>query len=268
MTPAQKARIPPAVIDYLLAKGVFERPTNRRANRWKRVTPPPENVVQTRIDERFFHEIPSYRLNKVHMVGEFLQLLMDIEVKCVDGARKTISILVDTGAEANLVRKGLLVDSLMQIAREPLTFVTANGQPLEGGKNRTRFTLFFEQVVDGQTLPQNRSFQAEFYEAQIGVDAILSFPWMAQHKIGVFPHHQALALEEPVFTLLFGARNGSSRRNQSGKNKHRKIQRRGRWVHKKYTKSKPQMNNGNNAFCPSRNSIWNCQPKGSIPQKN
>lgn len=121
---------------------------------------------------------------------------------------------MDTGAEANLVRKGLLSDALMQNAREPLSFVTANGKPLEGGKKTANFTLFFEQVVNGQTLPQNRSFQAEFYEAVIGVDAILSFPWMAQHKVGVFPHHQALALEEPVFTLLFGLRNEGSRGSQ------------------------------------------------------
>ena len=155
---------------------------------------------------------------------------MEVSVISSDGTRKSISILVDTGAEANLVRKGLLSDSLMRNAREPLSFVTASGQPLEGGKRTAKLTLFFEQVVSGQTLPQNRSFQAEFYEAEIGVDAILSFPWMAQHKIGVFPHHQALALEEPVFTLLFGLRNESSHRSQGTRRKHRAVRR--KWVQK------------------------------------
>ena len=172
------------MIDYLL--GASERPKNRRANVWKQVTPPTNNALDAQLAERFFHEIPSYQMNKVRKVGEHLQFLMEVSLISSESTRKSISILVDTGAEANLVRKGLLSDSLMRNAREPLSFVTASGQPLEGGKRTAKLTLFFEQVVSGQTLPQNRSFQAEFYEAEIGVDAILSFPWMAQHKIGVF----------------------------------------------------------------------------------
>jgi len=38
------------------------------------------------------------------------------------------------------------------------------------------------------------------------VDAILSYPWMVQMKIGVFPHKRALAIDLPKFTLLFGLR--------------------------------------------------------------
>ena len=96
------------------------------------VTPPPHEVVRTHLHERFLHEIPSYKMNKVHKVGEDLQLLMNIQVRTNDGTRKSVSVLVDTGAEANLVRGGLFNDSLMRNAREPLSFVTANGQPLEG----------------------------------------------------------------------------------------------------------------------------------------
>ena len=229
-TPASKARIPPHVIDYLLGKGVCEKPRNRRANVWKQVSPPPNHTGSIPIDQRFFHEIPSYQLNKVRKVGEHLQLLMKVSVLFSNGTRKIMSVLVDTGAEANLVRKGFLDDFFLRNAREPLSFVTANGQPLEGGKRTAKFTMFFDQVVDGRTLPQTRSFEAEFYEAVISVDAILSFPWMADHKIGVFPHHQALALEEPVFTLLFGLRNEGSRERQGGRRKHRGVRR--RWVQK------------------------------------
>ena len=45
---------------------------------------------------------------------------------------------------------------------------------------------------------------AVFYEAEIHVDAILSYPWMVEHKIAVFPHKRALALDLPVLTLLYG----------------------------------------------------------------
>ena len=53
------------------------------------------------------------------------------------------------------------------------------------------------------------NFGAIFYEADIQVDAILSFPWMAEHKIAVFPHKRALAIDHPVLTLLFGLSEGT-----------------------------------------------------------
>ena len=48
------------------------------------------------------------------------------------------------------------------------------------------------------------SFPALCYEADISVDLILSFPWMEKNKIGVFPHHRALVVDEPKLLLLFG----------------------------------------------------------------
>ena len=138
-----KARIPPDVVNYLLQTGVSEVQKNRRRRRWKQVTPPERNVVCMQLEQRFFHEIPSYQLNKVRTVGDHLQLLMKIRVLLSKGAEKDLSVLVDTGAEAKLIKKGFLNDSLMRTAREPLSFVTASGQPLEGGqKNRKAHTLF------------------------------------------------------------------------------------------------------------------------------
>jgi hypothetical protein len=158
-----------------------------------------------------------------------LQLLLKVPVTQENGAKRTISVLVDTGAEANLIRKGFLDDSLLKNTAEPLSFVTASGQPLDGGKRTGKLTLHFQPEVDGQRLSENRHFPAEFYEAEISVDAIVGHPWMAHHKIGVFPHHQALALEEPQFTHLFGAENrGSSRKNKGRNRRVRNAQ--GRWM--------------------------------------
>ena len=50
-----------------------------------------------------------------------------------------------------------------------------------------------------------------FYEADIKVDAIPSFPWMAKNEIAVFPHLRAMALEKPQLTLLLGVPLGKSR---------------------------------------------------------
>ena len=116
-TPTQKGRIPPGVIDYLLGKGVSERPKNHHANVWKRVTPPPTESNRVELDPRFLHKIPLYRTNKIRKVCEHLQLLLKINVNPANLAWKTIFILV--GGEANLVRKGLVSESLMENAGDP-----------------------------------------------------------------------------------------------------------------------------------------------------
>ena len=64
------------------------------------------------------------------------------------------------------------------------------------------------QRVNGKYLPDLLRKTSMFYEADIRVDAILSFPWMSKNKIGVFPHLRAMALEKPQFTLLMGAPSG------------------------------------------------------------
>ena len=68
----------------------------------------------------------------------------------------------------------------------------------------TNLGLKFRQVEDGHTLPESLHFDVNFYEADICVDAILSYPWMVQAKVGVFPHYNALAIDKPRFTLLYG----------------------------------------------------------------
>ena len=62
----------------------------------------------------------------------------------------------------------------------------------------------FVPEVGGRRQPNFLEFGATFYEADIKVDAILSYPWMVQEKMGVFPHKSALAVEMPNLTLLFG----------------------------------------------------------------
>jgi hypothetical protein len=47
-------------------------------------------------------------------------------------------------------------------------------------------------------------FDVTFWEAEIEVDAILSHPWLFENKNGFFPHHKALAVDSPRFTLLYG----------------------------------------------------------------
>ena len=51
----------------------------------------------------------------------------------VNGTKRRARALIDTGAEANLVRRGWLSDEELRPARHPLTLITADGTQMAGG---------------------------------------------------------------------------------------------------------------------------------------
>ena len=81
-----------------------------------------------------------------------------------------------------------------------------------GGERIIECILGFEAMTNGVSHVEQMKFGAVFYEADIHVDAILSFPWMVEHKIAVFPHKRALAIDFPVLTLLFGLPDSTQRK--------------------------------------------------------
>ena len=94
--------------------------------------------------------------------------------------------------------------------------------------------MAFKQVINGQPFSPLKWFSGEFYEADIKTDAILSFPWMAENQVGIFPHHRALAMDTPCFTLLYGLAKNAKRKNPSppgwsggGRGGHRRHKKKG-----------------------------------------
>ena len=75
---------------------------------------------------------------------------------------------------------------------------------MEGGTRDVELTLGFRRVMRGELLSDLDYRAASFYEADIRVDAIISYPWLEKNGIGIFSHLKALAVLEPEFTLLFG----------------------------------------------------------------
>ena len=88
-------------------------------------------------------------------------------------------------------------------AEEPLCFLAANEGRILGGTHASTPPSIFLQEVDGEFLPDPLTRKVIFYEADIKLDAIISYPLLRKNKIGIFPHHNALAMDSPVFTLLF-----------------------------------------------------------------
>ena len=65
-------------------------------------------------------------------------MLMDVYAKLPSGRGQVLHILIDTGAEANLVREGLLLRSEVSRAGSPLHFTMANGQSMRGGTHSVK----------------------------------------------------------------------------------------------------------------------------------
>ena len=109
-------------------------------------------------------------------------------------------VLVDTGAQINLVRPGI---TPLTPARHPLSLQTVDGSAMGGGDKVTRLELEIPVLGEGPNLV----FKDTFYCADMDpkFDLILSYPSLRTHKLGVLPHRNALVWEkEPNALLLVG----------------------------------------------------------------
>ena len=154
--------------------------------------------------QRFLRPRAAYPVNKFVNDGEVLQLVLNVGCEMPDGERRVIKALVDTGAEENLIRMGIIPSKYFQRAGKLLKFVAANGTVMSGGDRTTKLKLEFRRQDEGGQISCSDFREGEFYESEIRVDMILSYPWMVKNKIGIFPHHKALVVDEPKFALLFG----------------------------------------------------------------
>ena len=111
-------------------------------------------------------------------------------------------------------------------AENPVLLITANNTILEGGSHVVKLGLNFNVVEDGFLQPHPVFFSGEFYGADIEVDAILSYPWMRENGIGVFPHRDALAKDHPRFGLFYAWKENQPPRNilrQRPRNQKRRV---------------------------------------------
>ena len=127
---------------------------------------------------------------RVFVVGRG-QFILRTKVKCQQEVR-TPRILIDTGAQPNLVRKGLFPSSFFKESPHPLSLTAANGGPVSGGKKQIILTLSFLNQTSGELV----AFRGNFYEADIPLDIILSHGWMGKNKLVPFPEFSELGLRK------------------------------------------------------------------------
>jgi len=191
LAPASKYRIPPALV-----KALMETPPATVSE--------PERTV--RLAELEVMEGLQFNQVVERPDGE-RQLLLEVTAEHPSGRTVTMHVLVDTGAEANLIRKGLMPD-LMVPSTRPLALYTADGSRMDGGRREVNLALVFgaRKWRERKGPAWDWRATASFHEADIQVDAILSHPWLVSKRLGVFPHLKSLALLTEPLVLLRGRR--------------------------------------------------------------
>ena len=207
-----KWRMPTTLVDYLLSPylqkseviGEWYIISNGKPKPFANTVSIQGASVPIILPERVLHARNRGHAGQIRSFREALQLILKVDATFENGETKQIWVLIDTGAEANLIRRGVVPDHITYPAKKVLNLIAANGQPIQGGKRTARFNFGLTQFVDGVKLEDKLPLLAELWEADIELDAILSYPWMVENQIGIFPHLKALAKDFPKLTLLFG----------------------------------------------------------------
>ena len=115
------------------------------------------------------------------------------------GEERYPQILIDTGAQPNLVRKGLFPSYLFHSSMKPLQLRAANQKRIHGGKEVVPLTFTFHNSSLGKDL----HFKGLFYEADIPVDIICSNGWMGENKIIPLPEFSQLGEEITKMCIFY-----------------------------------------------------------------
>ena len=105
------------------------------------------------IPKRMLSDVGIFVTGRVRNCDNEMQLIMTIQIEVPNGQVEFLNVLVDTGAEANLVKIGKMPRHLVYVPPKPFNFVTASGQRLRGGDTCIDLTLDFMQMVNGKYLP-------------------------------------------------------------------------------------------------------------------
>lgn len=122
------------------------------------------------------------------------QLAFTTLVTTPSGEEMVVKILVDTGAQVNLVRRGLFQDEGIP-AKDPVRLQAAGGQILGGGTRTLKLALHLVATDYGTNEDYTHVVNDNFYIADITCDVILSYPLLRSRKIGVMPHKRRLLWE-------------------------------------------------------------------------
>ena len=110
-----------------------------------------------------------------------------------------MDVLVDTGAQMSLVRRGLFKEELLQPSRRPVRLKVANGDIMGGGTHEATISMEFweHERLNRPDLAKRSTLSGNFYVADItDWDMIMGYDFMVSSSIGALPHRATLVRED------------------------------------------------------------------------
>ena len=122
--------------------------------------------------------------------GDERQLHLKVRVRC-GRDEKVVDVLVDTGAQVSLVRRGLFKEELLQPSRRPVRLKVVNGEIMGGGTHEATISMEFweHERLNRPDLAKRSTLSGNFYVADItDWDMIMGYDFMVANTIGALPH--------------------------------------------------------------------------------
>ena len=130
--------------------------------------------------------------------GDERQLHLKVRVRCGQ-EELVVDVLVDTGAQVSLVRRGLFKEESLQPSRRPLRLKVANGEIMGGGTHEATISMesWEHERLNRPDLAKRSTLSGNFYVADItDWDMIMGYDFMVANAIGALPHRATLVRED------------------------------------------------------------------------
>ena len=126
------------------------------------------------------------------------QLHLKVQVRY--GKKEVIAdVLVDTGAQVGLIRKGLFSEEFLKPSKKPLRLKVANGKIMDGSTHQATIGMEFwkHNRLNRPDLLKRIVLSRNFYAADISDwDIIIGYNFMVSNAIGALPHRAKLVAED------------------------------------------------------------------------
>lgn len=122
---------------------------------------------------------------------------MDMTIVYAPMVTRKIRVLVDTGSEVNLIRRGITAPEFLESVKRPLRIAMASHAIMPGGDKEVGCIISITGVERDTKEERTLEIPTTFYEAEIGVEAILSYEWLAMYDFLVDPGMHALLKKIP-----------------------------------------------------------------------
>ena len=130
--------------------------------------------------------------------GDERQLHLKVHVRCGQ-EELVVDVLVDTGAQVSLIRRGLFKEESLQPSRRPVRLKVANGEIMGGGTHGATISMEFweHERLNCPDLAKRSTLSGNFYVADIkDWDMIMGHDFMVGNAIGALLHRATLVRED------------------------------------------------------------------------